>query len=622
MGDENPICTFGDYSKPSHEGYKNTIELLVGNNVIPLQSDTIRLVQNGCSFHGLRSEDPNQHLRDFLKLVDSLELDGENRERTCLRLFQFSLRDQASNWLECLLAGSITTWEDLTTRFLAQFFPSGRNAKLRNDILMKLHGFQKYRFNQPYREGGAQEKGNQKLIKAISLKYQSPESIIELNKDPSAPKHVLFVNLIVILIKESEAEEGETTTDITPEHGHNITKEVNEEVKEVIDEKESKVKTDEEVEEILKDEEEDKYGKRIENGAKTDESPFTCDSTPNIVDDSPNVFNPPSQPPKCSYEFCGNDAYYGHDCPPQVPFTYDPEPCYNQDFNFSQNSQNFQQQYLCCTRCDGLHETFQCQQVIFYESCCENYGGPHETYQCQPMNEDCYHEQNSCYNSNSFGFDQFYPNNFLSLIKLLSKKIPICYDDDEDYTIAITPKEPDNSLSMGNEHLDTILATESDEFIKSSVENLVSNPNESEGEHECNMLACDYFTTFSNLLFDVDDDFSSSDDEPFSDEDISKKIYPNPLFDEEIISMKIDLHHFNAESDLIESLLNQNSSIISSSLKINYLLDEFAGKLILLKSIPLRIDETDYDPKEEIRLVERLFNDNSSPRSPKEFNFE
>ncbi|GJX42590.1 zinc finger, CCHC-type containing protein [Tanacetum coccineum] len=136
MGDENPIRTLGDYSKPSHEGYRNTIELPVGNNVVPLRSDTIRLVQNGCSFHGLRSEDPNQHLKDFLKLVDSLDLDGENRERTRLCLFQFSLRDQASNWLERLPAGSITTWEDLTTRFLAQFFPPGRTAKLRNDILM------------------------------------------------------------------------------------------------------------------------------------------------------------------------------------------------------------------------------------------------------------------------------------------------------------------------------------------------------------------------------------------------------------------------------------------------------------------------------------------------------
>ncbi|GKE58236.1 hypothetical protein Tco_1497421 [Tanacetum coccineum] len=110
IGDEN-----GDYSKPIHEGYRNTIELPIGNNVVPLRSDTIRLVQNGCLFHGLRSEDPNQHLKDFLKLVDSLDLDGENREITRLRLFQFSLRDQASNWLEYLPAGSISTWKDLTT---------------------------------------------------------------------------------------------------------------------------------------------------------------------------------------------------------------------------------------------------------------------------------------------------------------------------------------------------------------------------------------------------------------------------------------------------------------------------------------------------------------------------
>ncbi|GKE11461.1 MAK10-like protein [Tanacetum coccineum] len=102
---KNPIRTLGDYFKLSHEGYMNTIELPEGNNV-----------------------DPNQHLKDFLKLVDSLDLNGDNRERMRMRLFQFSLRDQASNWLERLPAGSISTWEDLTTRFLAQFFPPKRTS--------------------------------------------------------------------------------------------------------------------------------------------------------------------------------------------------------------------------------------------------------------------------------------------------------------------------------------------------------------------------------------------------------------------------------------------------------------------------------------------------------------
>ncbi|GJU62540.1 hypothetical protein Tco_1244375 [Tanacetum coccineum] len=91
MENKNPIHTLGDYSILSHEGYRNTIKLLDGNNVVPLRSDTIWLVQNECSFHRLRSEDPNQHLKDFLKLVDSLDLDVANMERTRLHLFQFSL---------------------------------------------------------------------------------------------------------------------------------------------------------------------------------------------------------------------------------------------------------------------------------------------------------------------------------------------------------------------------------------------------------------------------------------------------------------------------------------------------------------------------------------------------
>nr|GFD49380.1 hypothetical protein [Tanacetum cinerariifolium] len=77
-----------------------------------------------------------------------------------------------------------------------------------------------------------------------------------------------------------------------------------------------------------------------------------------------------------------------------------------------------------------------------------------------------------------------------------------CYDnddddDDEDYTIAVTPvsstEEPDNSLSIKDEHLDTISATESDEVIKSSVENLIPILNESEGipEHMCDVPSHD-----------------------------------------------------------------------------------------------------------------------------------
>nr|GFC58076.1 hypothetical protein [Tanacetum cinerariifolium] len=102
-------------------------------------------------------------------------------------------------------------------------------------------------------------------------------------------------------------------------------------------------------------------------------------------------------------------------------------------------------------------------------------------------------------------------------------KIPACCDDDDDYDSAITPllstEEPDNSLS------------------------------ESESENGCDVPSC--FTTFSNILFDADYDFESVDDQSLRNEDVSEKILSNPLFEEEIISIKKNQHHFNAESDLV-----------------------------------------------------------------------
>nr|GEX20515.1 hypothetical protein [Tanacetum cinerariifolium] len=83
-----------------------------------------------------------------------------------------------------------------------------------------------------------------------------------------------------------------------------------------------------------------------------------------------------------------------------------------------------------------------------------------------------------------------------------------------------------------------------------------------------------------------------------------EKIVSKPLCEEEIIPLK--------------SLHTHDSSLLISS-KIDSLLDEFAGELTLLKSIPSRIDEADCDFEEDIRLIEKLLYDNSSPRPPEEF---
>nr|GEY60732.1 hypothetical protein [Tanacetum cinerariifolium] len=128
-----------------------------------------------------------------------------------------------------------------------------------------------------------------------------------------------------------------------------------------------------------------------------------------------------------------------------------------------------------------------------------------------------------------------------------------CFDDDdEDYTSAITPdapvlctKEPDNSLSKGDEHLDTILATESDEFIKSGVKNLIPIPSESEGipEHVCDVhshdnsppldISKDQFEDFSKS----NKEFSSIDDDSFSIDDIDYVEASPP--DSELVSSEV-----------------------------------------------------------------------------------
>ncbi|GJY30121.1 MAK10-like protein [Tanacetum coccineum] len=108
MGDKNPIRTLEDYSKPSHEGYRNTIELREQRGTSSIRHHPVGAKWMLIPRTSVRGSKPTP--QGFPKT--------------------------SRNWLEHLPAGSITTWEDLTTRFFAQLFPPGRTAKLRNDILM------------------------------------------------------------------------------------------------------------------------------------------------------------------------------------------------------------------------------------------------------------------------------------------------------------------------------------------------------------------------------------------------------------------------------------------------------------------------------------------------------
>ncbi|GKD40480.1 hypothetical protein Tco_1260687 [Tanacetum coccineum] len=379
------------------------------------------------------------------------------------------------------------------------------------------------------------------------------------------------------------------------------------------------------------------------------ENSFIYDSKPNSSNDFPSVLTHPQQLQFETYlcELCGNNAHYGYDCPPQFLFIYEQELCYNQNFNdnyFPQNSQRYSQQYLCCANCGGPHETFQCQPMnedyceqnsCYYPNSSSFYHPqpPQDSVDCQEALdkileeleeikrdqrmlkelkkriaeeqtnkedmsiEDMRHEQQLVdYKikeiTNDLGYKRFqgekideeYERDCEIRIRKLKqdfnewgsevrkkeqayneeqyvaarhRMLSITFDDEDDYiplgdiiarystSKAITPdlpiEEPDNSLSMGDEHLDTT----------PSIENLVPIPSEFEG------------------IFDDTSDVPTCDN-----------------------------NRVNVEIDLVESLINRDTSIVYSS-KIDPILEEFAGELAHIAPIPPGIVKADFDPNDD-----------------------
>nr|GFB54269.1 hypothetical protein [Tanacetum cinerariifolium] len=245
---------------------------------------------------------------------------------------------------------------------------------------------------------------------------------------------------------------------------------------------------------------------------------------------------------------------------PQFPLNHEAEQGYNENYtSYPYDSSTLPQQYLCCARCGGPHETCHCDQLIFDEP---------------------YFSRHSSTSSRI----EYLKQQYLDELKRLkeqwaylsthpSKRLTsFCYDDDdEDYTSAITPnepvlstEEPDNSLTMGDEHLDTILATELDEFIKSGVEDLIPIPNQIEDFSESN------------------EEFSSNDDDSFSIDDIDY-VEASPL-DSELVS-----------SEVMEIVISEVGGIDDDILlTINH--DDLREKLMNVNLLISKIDALNANP--------------------------
>ncbi|GKE53253.1 hypothetical protein Tco_1488409, partial [Tanacetum coccineum] len=185
-----------------------------------------------------------------------------------------------------------------------------------------------------------------------------------------------------------------------------------------------------------------------------------------------------------------------------------------------------------------------------------------------------------------------------------------------------------------------------DKFIKSSVKDLVPIPSESEdtydNDSERDLPFCDdsppldvlggNFVTFSNHLFDANDDFTSSDDESLFEEDVPEenfKIYSNPLFkfDEEYISSDVN-HHFNEILEDIENKDSYVSNLDEPALLVTPLsnanedecfdprgdIDEIDAFLDI--DVSMDIEDDYHDSEGDIIYLESLLNNDTIPYLP------
>ncbi|KAK5783943.1 hypothetical protein PVK06_038460 [Gossypium arboreum] len=108
---QNPAPrTMYDYAKPSLIGTESSIvKPAVAANTFELKPNTIQMIKQFIQFDGLQDEDPNAHLANFLEFCDTFKINGVSDDAIRLRLFPFSLRNKAKQWLNSLPRGSITT---------------------------------------------------------------------------------------------------------------------------------------------------------------------------------------------------------------------------------------------------------------------------------------------------------------------------------------------------------------------------------------------------------------------------------------------------------------------------------------------------------------------------------
>ena len=132
--------TMEDFWKPIiQDEYSAIRQPAIDANNFELKPTLITMVQQH-QFTGHPTEDPNEHLGRFLRMANTVKLNGVRPEVIRMHLFPFSLRDTTATWYESLPYGSVDTWEELVEAYLGRFFPPSLTSERRREIIVFQQG--------------------------------------------------------------------------------------------------------------------------------------------------------------------------------------------------------------------------------------------------------------------------------------------------------------------------------------------------------------------------------------------------------------------------------------------------------------------------------------------------
>ncbi|CAL2238234.1 unnamed protein product [Prunus armeniaca] len=120
-----------DYAQPVIPNSPSCILLPTEARNYELKSSHFHMLP---SFYGLPNEDPLSHIKEFYNVVSGLPLQGVSEANLRMRVFPYTLKDRAKNWLMTLAPGSLTTWDAVAKKFLEKFFSTQKTATLRGQI--------------------------------------------------------------------------------------------------------------------------------------------------------------------------------------------------------------------------------------------------------------------------------------------------------------------------------------------------------------------------------------------------------------------------------------------------------------------------------------------------------